>query len=96
MTAENSQWSPLLRWLKDNGYWSFRRVARMPRPIRRVGHRLLMRDGKSGQERASRSWNRSSELLAPIWADVSQLEEWMGATSALWPRTKEAAVGGQG
>ena len=37
-----------------------------------------------------------SELLAPIWADVSQLEEWMGATSALWPRTKEAAVGGQG
>ena len=65
VTAENSQWSPLLRWLKDNGYWSFRRVARMPRPIRRVGHRLLMRDGKSSQERASRSRNRSPRSSSP-------------------------------
>ena len=96
VTAEDSQWSPLLRWLKDNGYWSFRRVARMPRPIRRVGHRLLMRTARAASEEPRDPGTVPSELLAPIWADVSQLEGGWERPRPCGREPREAAVGGQG
>jgi hypothetical protein len=95
VTADNSQWSPLLLWLKEKGMWSFRRVARLPRPIRKIGHRLLMKDGAGYQAKLERSREPiPADLTAPIWDDVSELERWMGMSTSLWPRVDAARVAG--
>jgi Sulfotransferase family len=98
VTADNSEWSPLLRWLKEKRLWSFRKVARLPRPIRKLGHRVLMRDGEGYQAKLSRSQGTiPAELLVPIWDDVGRLERWMGTPAPMWPREDTAkVVGGTG
>jgi hypothetical protein len=91
VTADKAQWTPAMAWAKRRGLLRSTRVARMPRSVRRLGKRILMRDGESAARaiEASRA-PIPDELLAPVWEDVARLEAWLGTT--LW-RPGEPAVG---
>jgi hypothetical protein len=90
VTAEKAQWTRAMAWAKRRGLLHSRRVARMPRSVRRLGKRMLTRDGESAAQtiEASRA-PIPDEVLAPVWEDVARLEEWLGTT--LWRPGEPAA-----
>lgn len=63
-----------------------RRLARVPKPVRRAAGRILT---KRGQE-FERMLEESNAVLpddisAPLWEDVAKLEAWLGCPKPLWP-----------
>jgi hypothetical protein len=89
VTAEKAQWTRALAWAKRRGLLHSRQVARLPKPVRRLGKQVVMKTGDraSGLE-ASRA-PIPDEVLAPVWEDVARLEAWLGAT--LWRPGEPAA-----
>jgi hypothetical protein len=88
VTAENQQWTGALVWLREHGIFNFGRAAKLPKPIRRLGKRLLTRGGETFRDRLDDSTVEiPRELVEPVWEDLARLEEWLGRDQPLWPRT---------
>jgi hypothetical protein len=83
VNAEKAQWTRVMAWAKRRGLVNSRRIARVPKPLRRVAKRLFARDGDTYERRleASRA-PIPDDVLRPMWDDVAQLEEWLG--EPLW------------
>jgi hypothetical protein len=87
VTRENGGWSPAMRWLKEKRILRFSTVGRLPQPVRKIGRRLLIRDGVGFEQKLAAS--RASipdEITDEIWEDVARLEGWLGLSGTLWPR----------
>jgi hypothetical protein len=96
VTSNNSGWSPLLRWLMQMGIVRFRTIARLPRPVRRLGHRLLMRDGMAYEAKLTQSEDPiPDEITAPIWEDIQRLQHWLEAPAPLWQGVDDVRVAGE-
>jgi hypothetical protein len=90
VTAEKGQWTRAMAWAKRRGVLRSRRIARVPRPIRRIGKRVLMRGGEASARTIEGSRAPiPDELLDPVWEDVARLESWLGVE--LWRRDEPAA-----
>jgi hypothetical protein len=83
VTADKAQWTPAMAWAKRRGVINSGRIARVPKPLRRVAKRVFARegDGFAKQLEASRE-PIPPALLTPMWNDVARLEAWLG--EALW------------
>lgn len=67
-------------------------VAKVPVGVRRVGRRLVMRDGRRYRERIEGALAPISEAVSePIWQDLARLEAWLGLGRPLWERARDAA-----
>lgn len=61
--------------------------SRLPAPARRLGRRMVWRRGQGFRRMLEASEAEiPAALLAPIWEDISRLEEWLGVNAPLWPR----------
>lgn len=90
--GDHDQWTPAMRFLKDRGLLRFSHVTRLPRPIRRIGRRVLMRSGPSFESRLEESRSEVPDAVAAtIWEDLSRLETWLGRDEPFWPRPATAA-----
>jgi hypothetical protein len=86
VTRENGGWSPAMRWLKEKRILRFSTVARLPGPVRKVGRRLLISDGREFERKLEASHESIPEEITDlIWRDVKRLERWLGLRSPLWP-----------
>ena len=67
-----------------------RRLAWVPRPLRRIGKSLTRSRGENFKRMLEESRAPFPEgVLEPVWEDVAHLEEWLGVTKPLWPRESE-------
>jgi hypothetical protein len=91
VSSEKAQFTRLMSWAKGHGLISFRRISRLPAPVRRVGRLLFARGGASYARKLDASREPIPEdLLAPVWDDVARLEAWLG--SPLWSPAHESAA----
>jgi Sulfotransferase domain len=61
------------------------RAAKLPKPIRRLGKRLLMRhNGRYGGRVSGSLAPIPADLLEPLWDDGARLAAWLGRTPPLW------------
>ncbi len=85
VSVEQAQYSQAMGWL-----WRSRLravVPRIPRPLRRLGGAVLLRESPEHQARlAGSTVPIPAELLAPVWRDIERLEQWMGREEPLWTR----------
>ncbi len=83
VNAEKAQWTRAMAWAKSRGLVNSRRIARVPKPLRRVAKRVFAREGDTYARRleASRA-PIPDDVLTPMWADVARLEAWLG--QPLW------------
>jgi hypothetical protein len=87
VTRENGGWSPAMRWLKERRILRFSTVGRLPKPIRKIGRRLLIRDGAGFERKLAASHAPiPDEIMDAIRDDVAGLEGWLGLSGTLWPR----------
>jgi hypothetical protein len=88
VTADHRQWSPAMAQMHRLGLLRFDFAKRLPAPIRRIGGRVLMRDGEPYRRRLEGSQEPiPSAAVELIWDDVDLLERWLGCRAPLWPRT---------
>jgi hypothetical protein len=91
VSSDKAQWTRLMSWAKGHGLISFRRISRLPAPVRRVGRLLFARGGASYARKLDASREPiPGDLLAPMWEDVARLEAWLG--SPLWSPAPESAA----
>lgn len=89
VSNDKGQWTRVMAWAKGRGVINSGRVARFPKPIRRLGKAVLTRGGSAHEERLAASRVAiPDELLAPVWEDAARLERWLG--TPLWPETGTA------
>jgi hypothetical protein len=83
VSAEKAQWTRAMAWAKRRGLIRSRRIARFPKSVRRLGKRVLMREGEASARvlEASRA-PIPDGVLDPVWEDVARLESWLG--TPLW------------
>lgn len=85
VSSEKAQWTRLMAWAKRNRLISLRQVSRLPRPLRRLGRMLFARGGSSYERKLDASLVPiPSDVLMPVWEDISRLEGWLG--TQLWSR----------
>jgi len=87
VTADKTQWTKTLLWMREHEVFTFARAAKLPKPIRRVGKRVFTRGGDTFREVLDES-DRAipEELVRPAWDDLARLEAWLGVERPLWPR----------
>jgi hypothetical protein len=87
VTGEKSGFTRVMLWLWESGL--HRPLMRLPRPLRRLGRHLLLRDDPQYQhlvEQSSRPVPK--ELVGLVREDVSRLEDWLERDTPLWDRSK--------
>jgi sulfotransferase family protein len=90
VTADKTQWTKTLLWMREHGVFTFARAAKLPTPIRKFGKRVFTRGGETFRGVLDESDSAiPPELLRPLWDDVSRLEEWLGVDEPLWPHPAE-------
>ncbi len=83
VTADKSQYTWLMRWLWERNLLPS--TALIPKPLRGLGRRVLMRDDDAYDRLIQNSHDPvPEEMTAAVWADISNLEEWLGSTKPLW------------
>jgi len=94
VTDGHRQWSSTMARLHRLGVFRLAAVARVPAPLRKLGGRVLMRDGADYRKtlEASRAVAIPEDVSDELWADIAKLETWLGATTPLWPRSSVAEV----
>lgn len=90
--GDHVRWTPAMRFLKDNGILRFSHVARLPRPVRRIGRRVLMRTGPAFESELDGSRaDIPDSITGGIWEDLARLEAWLLSEEPLWPASSSAA-----
>jgi hypothetical protein len=90
VTAEKTQWTKTLLWMREHGVFTFARAAKLPTPIRKAGKRVFTRGGETFRGVLDESDSSiPPDLLRPLWDDLSRLEAWLGLSEPLWPRDVE-------
>ncbi|MDP9019425.1 MAG: sulfotransferase domain-containing protein [Actinomycetota bacterium] len=90
VTIEKPHYTALMYRLWESGH--HKGLSRFPRPVRRIGKRLLVREGPEQVRRLRASEARIPEhIVQPIWDDIERLEEWLGVGQPLWVRSNEPA-----
>ena len=85
VSAEGGALRAPARLLRRTGL--HRRLGWLPRPVRNVADSVLRRRGRAFEAMLKGSEAPiPPELLAPVWEDISRLEDWLGSTQPLWPR----------
>jgi hypothetical protein len=94
VSDEHLQWSPLMGALDGLGLFRVRAIQSVPRPIRRMGRRLLLRDGADYRRALdeSRLALIPAEVSESMWVDVSLLEDWLGLETPLWKRSSPSVT----
>lgn len=84
-TSDQARFSRLFRWLWERGL--DRPLYRLPRPVRRLGRRLLLREDPAYREllEESRRAPVPPTVRRRIREDTARLEQRLG-TGPLWPR----------
>jgi hypothetical protein len=92
VSDQHRQWSPMMARLHRAGLFRFRAVVRLPRPIRNLGGRILMKDGPEYRSllAGSRSSSVPQEILERLWGDADELRRVIGADAPLWPSRQDA------
>ncbi len=89
VSSEKRHFSPAMRWIWTSPLRSG--IPLVPRPIRKAGGALLLRQGSQYQGRLEGSKVPiPQELTQPIWHDVQQLESWLGVAAPLWERAGDS------
>lgn len=92
VTSANGQWGSAMLWMKERRILRFSTVAKLPDPVRKLGRRVLIREGAGFERKLARSLEPiPMEITDPIWDDVFRLEEWMGVERPLWDRERDGA-----
>jgi hypothetical protein len=90
VTADKTQWTKTLLWMREHGVFTFARAAKLPKPIRKAGKRVFTRGGDTFRGVLDESDSViPEELVRPAWDDLARLEEWLGVDRPLWPRPVE-------
>lgn len=90
VTADKTQWTKTLLWMREHGVFTFARAAKLPTPIRKAGKRIFTRGGDTFRGVLDESDSAiPSELVRPIWDDVARMEAWLEVDRPLWPRPAE-------
>jgi hypothetical protein len=93
VTRDKTQWTSTMLWLRQRGLFDFRRVAKLPAPVRKLGKKVLTRGGRTFERKLDGSKAPIPEKIArPVWDDLARLEEWLGATSPLWSPVSGSTV----
>lgn len=91
VSSEKRHFSRAMRWIWTSPFRS--RIPQVPRPLRRLGRSVLLREGPQYQGRLEGSKVPiPAELMEPIWDDVERLEQWLGVEEPLWQRTGNTTV----
>jgi hypothetical protein len=84
VSADKAQWTRMMAWAKGRGLVNSRRIAKVPKPLRRAAKVVFARGGSSYARKLEASRVPIPEApLAPMWEDIARLEAWLG--SPLWP-----------
>lgn len=87
VTADKTQWTKTLLWMREHGVFTFARAAKLPTPIRKAGKRIFTRGGDTFRGVLNESDSAiPDELIRPAWDDLARLEAWLGVDRPLWPR----------
>jgi hypothetical protein len=85
VTGEKPGYTRAMLWLWESGILNS--LRRVPRPIRRVGKRLLTRHDSSYRSRLERASEAFPDGVASrVWEDVGKLELWFDGGSHMWER----------
>lgn len=78
---------PML-WMWEKGL--FRDIHAVPRPLRALGRRMLIRGTDRTAQRLAGADDVNEELFLPVWRDISRFEERLDLDGPLWSRTPTA------
>jgi hypothetical protein len=83
VTGEKAGFTRPMLWLWERGF--HRPLTRAPRPLRRLGKRLLLRHDPDYAHLVEGSIRQvPAEIAEPVWRDVSLLERWLERDTPLW------------
>ncbi len=93
VTATKPQFTKPMLTLWEAGLLD-RVPRRMPKIVRRLGRRVLVRDGADFTQQLQRSTAPlPPDLVEPVWRDVARLEDWLGRDQPLWKRDDAPRAG---
>jgi hypothetical protein len=83
VTGDKAQFTGLMRLLWERG--ALPNSRRLPQPLRRVGRRLLLRNGGRYAARTAGAADAlPDDVVAPVWEDVARLPTLVGDVSLSW------------
>ena len=88
VTGDKAGFTRAMLWIWDSGL--HRPLGRLPRPLRALGKRVLLRRDAAYDDLLKGSSSPvPAEIADPVWEDVRRLESWLEAEAPLW--TSEVA-----
>jgi hypothetical protein len=88
VTSKKGQFTRPMLWIWEKGL--LRKVGAVPRPLRVLGKRILIRGTASEAQLLTAGDEVDEEFSLPIWNDISAFEERLGLEGPLWSRTSSA------
>jgi hypothetical protein len=85
VTSEKGRFTRPMLWIWKRGL--LRKVDAVPRPLRTLGKRILIRGTGRRAQLLTAADDVDEELLLPIWNDTSTFEERLGLDGPLWDRS---------
>jgi Sulfotransferase domain len=90
VTSQKAQYRRTMLWLYKTGV--VRPLIRLPRPVRRMGKRLLTKRNTQYETRLEESRQPVPAAVEErIWRDIDRLERWLGI-GALWEQKPSAGL----
>jgi hypothetical protein len=87
VTGDKGGFTRVMLWLWESGF--HRPLMRLPRPLRRLGKPLLLRQDPQYRQLVEQSSRPvPKELVGLVREDVSRLEDWLGRDTPLWDRSR--------
>ena len=91
-TEGKAQHTRMMSFLMRSGLLRSELIAHTPSPIRRLGKRLVTRQGPRYRRLLEESRApMPGDVTQEIWDDVARLEEWLGGPRPLWEQARDAA-----